>query len=176
MDDFLTQEEFRRLRDEFVRHMKRIWPLVFSVEDLEDVFQEAVIIYYNNCRKAGKRLYRGIDEKKWIFGIGRNLLKKKWRGLKPKDRAKPLDNSLNNGEVAPFNPFDSEDEQIIKKLLKLLRALPPVDRDIYVAVKAHKISYKELAKEYDRSADGLRVLVNRINNKLRKELGGSRIA
>ncbi len=173
MDDFLTQEEYRKLRDEFVRVFRRIWPNYFSVEDLEDIFQEAMLIYYNSCVKAGKRLFLGPEEKKWIFAIARNLLLKLYKRLKAQEAKKKRKPGDNSSVETLIRFWGVEDEQLLEKLRKLLQELSPVDRDIYVAVKVYKISYKELAKEYDRSERGLRVLVNRINNKLRKGLGGT---
>lgn len=114
----ITQTEIHT--EIFTRLYKAAFPLVAryigrrggSFDEAKDVFQDALIIYYENAITSGNT---PRNEKAWLLGIAKNLWLKSYRN---NSRYIPLDEAGNVSDITP-----PEDQQpLTAKLLNYLES------------------------------------------------------
>ena len=110
-----------------------------SYEDAKDIFQDALIIYYE--RVSDNRLIINVSAEKYIVGIAKHLWLRKFKEDKKKV-------SLDNFERALSIPVDFFPSVRTNRILQFLNASGNKCLDLLRGFYFEKISMKEIAKAF----------------------------
>lgn len=130
-------------KDAFPLVAKHIARAGGSLEEARDVFQDALVIYYEK-RMQGQLILR-YSEKSYVFGIARFLWNKQYRETLGKDPIDVLRPELNGYD----NLISSADKQICSSsLFKLLQSSGKRCMELLNAFYYEKMSMEKLAVQF----------------------------
>ena len=148
---------------EIYRYLRRV---TFRSADAEDLVQETFLRAF----RAYRALAHDANVRAWLFAIATNLFRNSLRAAKRRraahDRVKAggRDGHDDSPEgEALFNEARSAVEAVIE-------ILPPKQRAAFVLRKVHELSYDDIAKSLDCSADSARAHVFQAFRKIRHSL------
>jgi len=153
----LTPETlFRSHHLPIFRYLKRMTGSQEAAEELtQDVFVR-VVRALPGYRSQGK-------DAAWIFSIARNVLLNRHRdsGRRPEPAASPADESLPGHSVSPIRRIELDEA---------MAALPAPEREAFLLRELGGLSYDDIARLCEATADAVRSRIHRARLALRRSL------
>ncbi len=149
---------YERYEQKLIRYILRISS--FSVEEAEDVLQEAFIKAWRNLNEFNKDL----KFSSWIYRIVRNTTITEWKKTKSKGRDKKQDideelfrniPSLLNTEKEADQKFDN------KNIRKILQLMPEKYREVLILKFLEEKNYQEISDILKKPNGTIATLINR---------------
>lgn len=162
----VNQQEFLSLVNQNQGIIHKICNLYgHSATDREDLFQEITIQLWRAYPK-----FRGESKfSTWLYRIALNTAISDFRKQNRQVVTTELDQNLT--ELA-YTPYDYEKEEKLQWLYQAIRELPEIDKAI-VILYLEDNSYEEMEAILGINQNNLRVKMNRIKEKLRKQTKAS---
>lgn len=129
----------------------------------EDLTQEVFLKVLNKIDTYDK----GVGNfSAWIWRIAKNSLIDYYREKKPV----PLYEFLLEGNEPADNPERIHKKILTEEILEAVKNLKPEEQEIFSLFYISDFPYKKISKLTDRTEGSLRIMIHRINNKLKKIL------
>ena len=126
-----------------------------------------------------RRIFADGDQcEAFLFGIGRNLVRKHWRRMRRRGIALPAHDSEMGAALAEqmeAGPLPAETlarRESVNQLMLAVTALPPADQHLVCAFYFDGRSQLEIAAETESTAKGVQSRLYRIRTRLRAMLRG----
>jgi len=171
MDDLKLKEEnfFEKI---YANYFRQLCNYAFTItkdrQKAEDVVSGVFLRLWENQR------YRTVSKcmKKYLFKSVYNECVDMLRHTAIHEKRKVgLENALSEFERNSYNPFSARvDEELTKKLLKIIEKLPTQSRKIYLMSRDEQLTHKEIAKKLHISIHTVHTLIKRDLKILRHEL------
>jgi len=133
-------------------------------DDIEDLVQETFF-------KAFRRVdtFRGgATFRTWVLSIGSNVLKDAWRRRKRRPTTALGDREFVDDSRNPLGESYASDIQ--ERLEECVRALPPMQRDVFLLRAQQGVEYDGIAKVLDTTPGAARVHYHHAVKRLKKAL------
>jgi RNA polymerase sigma-70 factor, ECF subfamily len=131
---------------------------------VDDVAQEVFLAFYRDR----ERLPPGVEPIAWLKGVARNLCNNHFRAEERRGRL--LMQIADCLEELPTSIAEQEEPQLMERLRACLGHLQPRVREAVVSYYA-EAGQEELARRLELGSSGLRMLVHRAREQLRRCLG-----
>jgi len=155
----ITEDDFSSLID---IHLKPVYNFIYrsvgNTEDAADLTQETFLKAWKNIRKFKK----GSDLKIWLFAIAKNCMIDLFRKKKISvfsDITDPEEETDINDLLVDREPLPDEifaNAEHVKKISELLSSLPRIYREILILRYDEEMSFEDIARLLDTSADTIR--------------------
>ena len=149
-------------------YTRYIWNIIKSSsslkkEDIEEIISDVFITLWNNQYKLD------INKKMstYIFGITKNLIKKKYRDIQ-------IDNNIEDFEeklIAIENiELSCQDNEIEKIIIDELEKMKKEEKEIFISFYYYSRKIKEISIEFNISESKVKTKLHRIRKKIKKAL------
>ena len=157
-DELVVNQAFNELYDSAFKGISNMVRKNSGTElDAEDIFQDSLIIFYNQIRKQQLNLTCAINT--YLYSICRNLWLKKWRKTK---RELPLNEQANEISIDASVLSILESSEQSQAVSKLMSQLSPDCQKVLLFFYYDRLSMKEIAQKMDLS--GPQVAKNKKSN------------
>jgi RNA polymerase sigma-70 factor (ECF subfamily) len=167
------------LRQTFERCAEGLWRFILvraggDRHAAEDLMQQT-------CLEAARSRRAPSDEagcERFLFGIARNLLRKRWRRMKRRGVALPTQDAEIGSQLAalmeagPLAPDQLASREVSDQLLLTITALPAADQQLLFAFYFEGRSHGQLAVELGISSKSVESRLYRLRTRLRAILRG----
>ena len=168
-------EAFRRIHEEYGRRILNfIYRMVDSREDAEDLAQNVFLRAFHELA----RLQDTERFESWLFRIARNEVYQTFRRKRsePSRQEPPAGDSKDRLEFEPADRRPTPQDRILHeelgaRIARVLNALPPKLREVFVLAVIHEKSYAEISDIVGRSLLSVKTDIFRARSFARKSLG-----
>lgn len=145
-----------------------IWSIVTNSanlpkEDVEEVISDVFVTLWNNQYKLD------VERKMstYLFGITKNLIKKKYRYIQLEDNIEDFEERLIATENIEISYQENEIEKIIRDEIEKLKK---EDKEIFISFYYYSRKIKEIAIEFNISESKVKTKLHRIRSRIKKVL------
>jgi len=157
-DELVVNQAFNELYDTAFKGISNMVRKNSGTElDAEDIFQDSLIIFYNQVRKQQINLTCAINT--YLYSICRNLWLKKWRKTK---RELPLNEQADGISIDASVLATLESNEQSQTVSKLMSQLSPDCQKVLLYFYYDRLSMKEIAQKMNLS--GPQVAKNKKSN------------
>ncbi len=154
--EHLTFERF--FEGQYDRLVRALYLVGGMQADAEDIAQEALARVYERWDRVATM----TAPEGYLFRIAMNLSRRRWRRLR-------LENQAERAGISARDPTEMADER--SDVLRVLAALPSVDRQVLVLREWLRLETEEIAAVLKLSPGSVRVRLHRARNRFRAALG-----
>ncbi len=149
---------YERYEQKLIRYILRISS--FSVEEAEDILQEAFIKAWRNLNEFNKDL----KFSSWIYRIVRNTTITEWKKTKSKgrDKKQDIDEELFRNIPSLLNTEKEADQKFDNKNIgKILQLMPEKYREVLILKFLEEKNYQEISDILKKPNGTIATLINR---------------
>lgn len=145
-----------------------IWSVIrnstsLSKEDIEEVISDVFLTLWNNQYK----LETNRKLSTYLFGITKNLIKKKYRHIQLEDNIEDFEEKLISKDNLEISYQENEVERIISDEIENLKK---EEKEIFISYYYYSRKIKEIAIEFNVSESKVKIKLHRIRKRIKKVL------
>ncbi len=161
-DKIAAEEIFNKLSPQIFRFfLSRLG----NREIAEDLTQD---IFFKIIKKIGTFDKKSGNFNTWFWQIARNSLIDYYREKK----SVPLSDFLEERKDIPDETNNLKAKVEAEEILSAVKSFTPEDQEIFTLRYVSDLSYKDIGRVVGKTEGSLRVIIHRLNNKLRKIING----
>lgn len=145
-----------------------VWSIInnsynLSSEDIEEIISDVFVTVWNNQYKLD------INKKMstYIFGITKNLIKKKFRSIKIESNLEDFEEQLVSKDKIEY---EIEEKESNDKILSIITKMKKEDKEIFLSYYYYSRKIKEISIEMNITETKVKTKLHRIRKKIKKEL------
>lgn len=151
--------------DNYTRY---IWSIInnsgnLKNEDIEEIISDVFVALWNNQYKLDFNKKMST----YVFGITKNLIKKKFRNIKITENLDGYEEILVSKEKVEYT---AEEKESNDKILKILNKMKQEDKDIFISYYYYSRRIKEIALEMNLTESKVKTKLYRIRKMIKREL------